>query len=221
MGLAADPPDLPVAITPLPEHDRRWMREASRQNHERAIRAAACRETTVTQRFLLDNMVYDRLVEPSDRWHHVVGLCLAGHLGLLMTDIQHEEITANPDVEIVVKVLSLPAINVPASGVVLGVSRINMARFGDPDLLARLRSPGDDAVPPWPEPPDVPAGNESRTQRLRKRHTGDALLAATALDERAVLVTGERRRLRNFAAREGIPVWDTERFLAHVDALSL
>lgn len=197
------------------------MREAARQNRDRAIRAAACRVTTVTQRFLLDNMVYDRLVEPPDRWHHIVGLCLAGHLGLVMTDIQEEQITANPDVETVVKVLSLPAIEVPAFGLVLGVSRPNMARVGDPELLARLRSPGEVAVPPRPGTPKVPAWNKSRIDRLRSRHTGDALLAATALYERAVLVTGERRRLRNFATREGIPVWDTERFLAHVDALSL
>jgi hypothetical protein len=203
----------------LSESDARWMRAAVRRTKERDSRAAECRVSTVMQRFLVDTMAYYRLAASRDRCERAGLLCLAGHLGLLMTDIQHEQISNNPDPETVVQVLSIPAINVPAFGVVLGVSRLNMARFGDPDLLARLRSPGDDEVPPWPKTPRVPPFGEDRTPRLRSRHTGDALLATSAWHERAVLVTRDRR-LTNFAIREGVVVWHPDRFLDHVDHLA-
>lgn len=206
-------------ITPLPESDARWMRAAARERKQRDIRAAECRVSTVMQRFLVDTNAYYRLAESRDRCDRVGLLCLSGRLGLLMTDIQHEQISNNPHVETVVRVLAIPAINLPAFGVVLGVSRPNMARFGDPDLLARLRSPGDDGVPVWPMRPQVPPFGEDRTPRLRSRHTGDALLAATAWSERAVLVTSDRR-LTNFATREGVIVWHPDRFLDHVDNLA-
>jgi hypothetical protein len=98
----ADGADLTTpTIRPLPESDARWMRAAVRRTKERDIRAAECRVSTVMQRFLLDNMAYDRLAESADRCERIGLLCLAGHLGLLMTDIQHEEISNNPDPETV------------------------------------------------------------------------------------------------------------------------
>lgn len=215
------PPELLTpAVRPLQPSQAAWMREASRRGRERAARVAACRLTTVTQRFLVDNMVYDRLVASPERSERVGLLCLAGHLGLLMTDIQHEQITDNPDIETMIQVLSLPAICVPAFGVVRGVSRPNMARFGDPDVLAKLRKPRDDTPLLWPERPRTPAGNESRREQLRDRDTGDALLAATAKYECAVLVT-EDKGLTRSATGIGVPVWGAVRFLDHLDTLSL
>jgi len=216
----ADGSDLTTATTrPLSAHDRGWMREAARQRAERAIRAATCRVSTVTERFVVDTNAYYPLAEPPERWLHVAGLCLAGHVELLMTDIQHDEISANRDVETVVRVLSLPATNVPAFGVILGLTRLNMARFGDPDLLGRLRAPGDDGVPAWPHRPRVPSHNESRKLQFRSRDTADALLAATAHYERAVFVTRDKD-ITPRARNAGIVVWDPDRFIRHIDSLA-
>jgi hypothetical protein len=224
-----EPPLVPGPLSPA---NAAWFRWANRKRWERAARAAACRRTTVTERFLVDTNAYDALVATEARWMHVVGLCLAGHVGLLMTDVQHEEIAAwldsadpaDPDYadvgELVLRTLALPVVHVFTYGYVPGVSRPNFTRYGDPALLARLRGPGVDPVPEWPDWPRTPRWADSRTKAFRRRHTADALLAATAWRECAVLVTDDKRRLTRVATAERVPVWDSARFTGHLDALS-
>lgn len=152
-------------------------------------------------KFLLDNHVYDVLVETPERAHLVAALHGTHEIELLMTHIQVEEISANPrtlvdaigqlELRVADVVLGLPYTVCETYGMVLDVSQVGLARFGEPDLL--------DAV-------DSERGN----------HTHDALLASTARYENAVLVTNDRR-LTNRAPSIGVKVWSVERFVAYVD----
>jgi predicted nucleic acid-binding protein len=85
------------------------------------------------------------------------------------------------------RTLAIPATITETYGLVLGVSRLGLARFGEPHELDAIDSAG-------------------------RNHRKDALLAVTARHENAVLVTDDRR-LRNFASREGIEVWSSVRFI--------
>lgn len=148
-------------------------------------------------RFVVDNMVYDLLVETPERQRQVADLHAVGTIKLLMTHVQKDEIAASqrtmvdPSTDEVLPVrdlvLAIPFTITPTYGLVLGISKVGLARFGDPATIERADSPD-------------------------KRHTKDALLASTAFHEEAVLVTNDRR-LQTRAAAGGVEVWTSSQFL--------
>ena len=111
--------------------------------------------TAEGRRFLLDSNVYDLLVASPEIQERVVDACEEGTVELLMTHIQVDELTAMSDTVKSGRALAIPFTPVATFGVVLGTSRIGLARFGDAELIDSVRSDE------W-------------------NHTNDALLAATA-----------------------------------------
>jgi hypothetical protein len=116
-----------------------------------------------------------------------------GLVEYLMTAIQLDQISQVPDASRRNAMSAIPFVITPTYGLVLGVSKIGLARFGEPELIEAIDSPG---------------GN----------HTEDALLATTAAYEGAVLVT-EDRRLRNRANAEGGTVWHPREFVEYIETL--
>lgn len=143
------------------------------------------------KRFVLDSMVYDRLVESSDRERKVIAAHEAGKLVLLMTHIQHDELMQDEQKRH--RTLAIPFEVTSTYGVVLGKSKLGLARFGEPERIHA-----------------VSGGSIN--------HVNDALIAATAKYENAVLVTDDKR-LRRRAESEGIDLWGSEEFLAFLNAL--
>jgi predicted nucleic acid-binding protein len=84
----------------------------------------------------------------------------------------------------------LPFVIVATYGIVVGVSRLGLARIGEAEEFEEVRN-------------------------FSPRHSKDALLAITAKREGAVFVTNERR-LTNFARRAGIEVLSSEEFAASI-----
>lgn len=136
-------------------------------------------------RFLLDSNAHDRLVETPERQRLAIEAHETGLIELLLTHVQVDELM--DDAEKRGRTLAIPATITETYGLVLGISRLGLARLGEPNEIDAIDSPG-------------------------RNHRKDALLAVTARHEGAVLVTDDRR-LRNFASREGIEVWNAERFI--------
>lgn len=144
------------------------------------------------RKFVLDTNVYDALCA-GETDGAVSAACNSGTIELLMTHIQKDELDAMGDGEKLRRVFAIPFVIAPTYGVVLGTSKNGLSRFGEPEKVDAIRSP---------------SGG----------HTNDALIATTAQYEGATLVTNERR-LRNFATRQGIVVWDADEFCALVRTL--
>jgi len=137
------------------------------------------------RRFLLDSNVYDRLVETPERQRMAIEAHDLGRIELLITHVQVDELMQDAGKR--GRTLAIPATITETYGFVLDVSRLGLARFGEPEELDRIDSAG-------------------------RKHRKDALLAVTARHEGAVLVTDDRR-LQNFASRDGIEVWNSDRFV--------
>jgi hypothetical protein len=88
---------------------------------------------------------------------------------------------------------AIPFVITPTYGLVLGLSKVGLARFGEPERVAAI---------------DSAVGN----------HTEDALLATTAAYEEAVLVT-EDHRLRSKAIAEAGEVWWPQEFVDYIRSL--
>jgi predicted nucleic acid-binding protein len=142
---------------------------------------------------VLDSNVYDQLVETPERQLRFVGAHDRGLIELLMTHIQRDELSQIPDAARRNAILAIPFVITPTYGIVLGTSRLGMARFGDPERIDAIRSPTGE-------------------------HTNDALIATTAEYEGAVLVT-EERRLTNRARAQGIEVWSAGQLIRFVESL--
>jgi predicted nucleic acid-binding protein len=110
-----------------------------------------------------------------------------------MTSIQVDQISKVPDAERRNAMSAIPFVITPTYGLVLGLSKVGLARFGEPERVAAI---------------DSAAGN----------HTEDALLATTASYEEAVLVT-EDHRLRSRAIAEGGEVWWPQEFVDYIRSL--
>ena len=146
------------------------------------------------RRFLLDSNVYDQLVASPERQIEVIGSCQSGEIELLMTHVQLDELTAMADDAKRRRTLAIPFTPVPTYGMVLGTSRVGLARFGESELIDSVRSE---------------EGN----------HTNDALLAATAKYEQAILVTNDIRLSRRAIEIE-VKVWEPTKFLELLGAPS-
>lgn len=157
-----------------------------------AAKAEPKRQATLP--LIVDSNAYDFLVATPEVQRAAVSAHESGRVTLLMTHIQYDEILAIPtdDPTKAAKrsaIVGLPCVFAPTYGLVVGTSRIGWARVvGQSDDVDRFRSPD-------------------------RNHTNDALLAATAEYEQAVLVTNDDR-LANFAARHAVEVWDPRRLVA-------
>lgn len=136
--------------------------------------------------FLLDTNAYDPILADAGLCQAVIGACHAGAIELLMTHVQRDELAEMPDSDKRDRALTLPFVMVVTYGMVLGVSRLGLARLGEPEEFEEIRN-------------------------FSPRHSKDALLAITAKREGAVFVTNERR-LSNFARRAAIEVWSSSEF---------
>lgn len=141
---------------------------------------------------LLDSNAYDPIVDNPSLYRSVDAACRAGRIELLLTHVQSDELMRIPDPDRRRLALSLPHVVAATYGMILDVSRLGMARLGEPERIEAIR-------------------NHS------VRHSRDALLASTAQKEGAVLVTNERR-LTNFARRAAIEVWSAQEFFSFLEA---
>lgn len=133
---------------------------------------------------VLDTNAIDRVLDSPDLNLQVTRAVEGGRLRLLYTHVTVDEISQVPDAKRradLFVLLTACAEAVPTGDVVVGHSRLGMARLsGDDSPIDSLRSP-------------------------TGKHTADALIAGTALDESALLVTYERR-LTNQATAAGATV---------------
>ena len=150
-------------------------------------------QSTNGMKFVLDSNVYDLLVETSEMRAKVIHACETRDIELLMTHVQFDELMAMPDKEKRACILAMPFTPVPTYGAVLGTSRIGLSRYGEPEVIDTIRS-------------------------VDKNHTNDALLAATAKFEGAVLVTNDDR-LTSRAPEIGVETWRPSRLLDLLDEL--
>lgn len=123
-----------------------------------------------------DSNADDQFVATPERQQMSIDACERGRIELLMTHIQHDELLRIPDEAKRNAIFAIPAVVEMTSGIVLGTSKLGMARFGEPGRIEAVRSP---------------EGN----------HTNDALIATTAEAEGAVLVTDHRRLTNQARAR--------------------
>jgi hypothetical protein len=135
------------------------------------------------ERFLLDSMIADKIVDTPGALELVTEPTKAGKLELVMTHVQEDE-HANAEPKRAAKLARVPYSKVPTSVFVLDVSRLDEARLGDEEPFESLRG--------------------------TVRHTADGMIAATAEFEGIPLVTEERRLARR-AHQLGIEVWSWER----------
>jgi hypothetical protein len=150
----------------------------------------------VSDAFLIDTNVLDRLVEDPGVLELVVVLSRRGQLLLETTHVQEDELLAMPpDKRAKQRSMSrVPRTVVPTAGFVPGVSRPEEGLVGDEGVVERVRAAS-------------PA-----------KHARDALIVATARARDRVLVTDDART-RSLAAEVGVEAWPAERLLEQIRRL--
>jgi predicted nucleic acid-binding protein len=144
------------------------------------------------KRFLIDSMIYDKIVDEAGVLDLVTRCVSSGGLTLLSTHVQVDEIRQIRDENRRDRLLAIPTAEVPTSGFIVGISRLDQARLAEAEPIETLR-------------------------RGNRDHTEDALIAATASYKDAVLVT-EDRTLVSRARNEHIPVITWQEFREQLDA---
>lgn len=147
---------------------------------------------TKVLRLMLDTMIYDLLVADPPLLDGLIELVDRGDVEVLTTHVQEDELAAIPDAAKRASIARVPRRQVATSHFVLGTSRLDHARLGEPGDFEALRGGMD-----------------------HLGHTHDALIGATAAYERAVLVT-EDARLASRAAAAGVTVWNFEELRQHL-----
>lgn len=140
--------------------------------------------------FLLDSNAYDQLEADSEALRALKSACMTGRIELLMTHVQWDELGRIPDVERRDRIANIPFVVVATYGMILGVSRVGLARVGE-------------------------AGPIETARNGSLKHDHDALLASTAQHEGATLVTVDRR-LTARAQVLRLESWSNARFLEHL-----
>jgi hypothetical protein len=107
------------------------------------------------KRFLLDSNAYDPLVDDPQARAIAVTACRDGRIELLLTHVQWDELCAIPDAERRTIAANIPFVIVATYGMILGTSRLGLARLGEGEKIEAIRNYSD-------------------------KHSRDALLAATA-----------------------------------------
>ncbi len=141
------------------------------------------------QRFMLDSMVLDELAASDAARECAIRRIERGELALLITHVQRDQFADAP-AEKQALVATIPLEMVPTYGLVVGVSRIGMARIADRDDVEPFRTAG------------------------RGKMT-DAPIGATARWEDAVLVTNDHG-LEAKAIAAGVETWRPERLIEHM-----
>lgn len=131
---------------------------------------------------MLDTQIYDLIVADDEVTKRISVRVESGELEILSTHVQESELNAIPDPEKRSQVSRIPRVHVPTSDFVLDFSALDGARLGDGALVEAIRD-----------------GNIN--------HTKDALIAATAQLEGAILVTEDKTLLRRSEV-EKISVWN-------------
>ena len=138
--------------------------------------------------FMLDSNAYDPIIDDLDLWRLTIETCQSGRIELLLTHVQYDELCDIPQEERRNRAASIPFVVTPTYGLLLGTSKVGLARFGEPDKVEAIRNQSD-------------------------RHSRDALIAATAQHEGATLVTNDDRLTRR-ARQVGVEVWSSAEFAA-------
>jgi len=127
----------------------------------------------MNRRCLLDSNVVDELLARPDLRRHFQERVVAHNLEVFVTHVQWDEVAATPSsasrADLLTVLRTIGATEVPTSGFVIGVSRLDMARLTSSEDAARHRAY---------------VGRSTRRSR-------DALLLATAEREGLVFVTQE------------------------------
>jgi hypothetical protein len=89
-------------------------------------------------RFLLDTNVYDAILT-ADAVTAIVNACNSGQIELLMTHVQHEELLGIPDREKRIAIASVPFVMTHTYGLILGTSKLGLARLGESDKIEAVR----------------------------------------------------------------------------------
>jgi len=135
-------------------------------------------------KIMLDTNQYDRLLKAPVTYDRLLQLQSHGEIELLTTHIQRDEILAvdDPEKRGPLEALLGQARLIGTRGVVVGVSRIGLARLGDDKDHALI---------------------EHVRGRAWKRKTKDALIVATATKDADVLVTDDDRLIRRMKRYPG------------------
>jgi len=129
----------------------------------------------LVETFMLDTNIFDKIIGNEELKTQIVELRKKRQIAILTTHIQIDELSATPDIMKREKLLGFAneiCDFIPTMGVVVGVSRLGMARLSNGEEIERIRQ-----------------GDLRRTQ--------DALISATASSDADFLVTEDR----SFATR--------------------
>lgn len=143
--------------------------------------------------FLLDSNAYDPIADDPEARCLATAACQQGRVELLMTHVQWDELCKIAEAAKRTLVATIPFVIVATYGLIIGTSRVGLARLGEQDKTEAIRN-------------------------YKDKHSRDALLATTALMEGAVLVTNDRR-LTNFARRESVDVWSSGDFVKYLRSI--
>jgi hypothetical protein len=144
----------------------------------------------MADRFILDSMIHDKLIDEPEILERLATLVEARSVEVLSTHVQRDQLARTPDAERAERLGAVPVKQVPTYGMVADVWRAGEARVSEDEPFQSLRE-----------------GN--------LKHTEDALIAATAQYEDAILVT-EDRTLKSRAHGQGISVMNWAAFRALV-----
>jgi hypothetical protein len=152
----------------------------------------SCRASSRLERYLLDSMIFDKIVDTPGALELAEELTAQGKIDFVTTHVQEDE-HSEADPERAARLASVPRSRVPTSVFVIGVSPLNGGRLGNEEPFESLRG--------------------------TKKHTKDGMIAATAEYEGVPLVT-EEKRLTGRARQQGIEVWNWERLLKRMHELA-
>jgi predicted nucleic acid-binding protein len=152
-------------------------------------------------RIMLDSNVHDEVIAVPGFVDRMRVAIATGHIEIVTTHIQKDELARIPDPFKRVATLDVPGTITSTAGAVWGVSRWDQARYGEGTSDIKYT--------------DIFKGNS--------RDIEDALIAITAASEADVLVTQEKKTLVNriLVAGSKLAVWDFERLRRYIECLEV
>lgn len=145
-------------------------------------------------KFMLDTMIYDRIIENPGLIERINVLSNEGKIEILSTHIQDDQLSKIPDSKKRAKISEINRKGVVTDGFILDLSRLDEAAFSDGEGISLC---------------DI--------QSVSNGHTEDALIATTASRDADVLVTEDKRLSNRFKACTSVcKVWSFEEFLCFI-----
>jgi hypothetical protein len=138
-------------------------------------------------------MIYDEIVKTPGMIEALRALANDGRLTVYSTGVVEDQISNGPNAEFR---LAVPRTKVGAGVFLVGSGRIGIDRIGPDEPYESVRGP-----------------------EKSYRHIADAVIAATAAMDEAILITHDKRLMSN-ATRQGIPTINFAAFRLLVTALS-